>query len=226
MVLFIQLFSSFLLLGHRRRHLPRRIPKVDVAGRPVRRRDHGGGREQSATRRFDHHLREKRPDAVRAVMAWTVTAEGVAVRCWTVRGNTRRHPSIRAAQLDAHGRHAVRPSRAHPALWRTLSPLPAAATAGPCALGAPPTPCSSPSCSGGAPGRPTTRARGRHGSNHWPYGSISRAASGGPQDPRGYRCRGSGSCRIGSTTFQAASTPASPAKREGKPSMASPRRRS
>src|ERR1019366_1565597 len=46
------------------------------------------GPEERATRRFNKHSKDHRPDLPQIVLGMAVTCEGVPVRCWTFPGNT------------------------------------------------------------------------------------------------------------------------------------------
>ena len=61
------------------------------------------GPEERATRRFNKHSKDHRPDLPQIVMGMAVTAEGVPVRCWTFPGNTSDQVIIRTIKDDLAG---------------------------------------------------------------------------------------------------------------------------
>ncbi|MGH9083616.1 MAG: IS1634 family transposase, partial [Acidimicrobiales bacterium] len=63
----------------------------------------GGGPEERATRRFNKHSKDKRPDLPQVVIGMAVTAEGVPVRCWTFPGNTSDQVIIATIRDDLAG---------------------------------------------------------------------------------------------------------------------------
>ncbi len=65
--------------------------------------DSAGGPEERATRRFNKHSKDKRPDLPQVVIGMAVTAEGVPVRCWTFPGNTSDQVIIRTIRDDLAG---------------------------------------------------------------------------------------------------------------------------
>jgi len=62
-----------------------------------------GGPVESATRRFNKHSKDHRPDLPQVVLGMAVTAEGVPVRCWTFPGNTSDQVIIRTIKDDLAG---------------------------------------------------------------------------------------------------------------------------
>ena len=62
-----------------------------------------GGPSESATRRFNKHCKDHRPDLPQVVLGMAVTAEGVPVRCWTFPGNTSDQVIIRTIKDDLAG---------------------------------------------------------------------------------------------------------------------------
>ena len=64
--------------------------------------DDSGPAEQ-ATRRFNKHSKDHRPDLPQVVLGMAVTAEGVPVRCWTFPGNTSDQVIIRTIKDDLAG---------------------------------------------------------------------------------------------------------------------------
>ena len=62
-----------------------------------------GGPSESATRRFNKHSKDHRPDLPQVVLGMAVTAEGVPVRCWTFPGNTSDQVIIRTIKDDLAG---------------------------------------------------------------------------------------------------------------------------
>jgi hypothetical protein len=58
------------------------------------------GPEERATRRFNKHSKDHRPDLPQVVIGMAVTAEGVPVRCWTFPGNTSDQVIIRTIRDD------------------------------------------------------------------------------------------------------------------------------
>jgi hypothetical protein len=61
------------------------------------------GPEEQATRRFNKHSKDHRPDLPQVVIGMAVTAEGVPVRCWTFPGNTSDQVIIRTIKDDLAG---------------------------------------------------------------------------------------------------------------------------
>jgi hypothetical protein len=61
------------------------------------------GPEEQATRRFNKHSKDHRPDLPQVVLGMAVTAEGVPVRCWTFPGNTSDQVIIRTIKDDLAG---------------------------------------------------------------------------------------------------------------------------
>ncbi len=61
------------------------------------------GPSESATRRFNKHSKDHRPDLPQVVLGMAVTAEGVPVRCWTFPGNTSDQVIIRTIKDDLAG---------------------------------------------------------------------------------------------------------------------------
>jgi len=61
------------------------------------------GPEERATRRFNKHSKDHRPDLPQIVLGMAVTAEGVPVRCWTFPGNTSDQVIIRTIKEDLAG---------------------------------------------------------------------------------------------------------------------------
>jgi hypothetical protein len=61
------------------------------------------GPAESATRRFNKHSKDHRPDLPQVVIGMAVTAEGVPVRCWTFPGNTSDQVIIRTIKDDLAG---------------------------------------------------------------------------------------------------------------------------
>jgi hypothetical protein len=62
-----------------------------------------GGPREEATRRFNKHSKDHRPDLPQVVIGMAVTAEGVPVRCWTFSGNTSDQAIIRTIRDDLAG---------------------------------------------------------------------------------------------------------------------------
>jgi hypothetical protein len=58
---------------------------------------------ERATRRFNKHSKDHRPDLPQVVIGMAVTAEGVPVRCWTFPGNTSDQQIIRRIKDDLAG---------------------------------------------------------------------------------------------------------------------------
>ncbi|MHB8329260.1 MAG: IS1634 family transposase [Acidimicrobiales bacterium] len=58
---------------------------------------------EEATRRFNKHSKDHRPDLPQVVIGMAVTAEGVPVRCWTFPGNTSDQVIIRTIKDDLAG---------------------------------------------------------------------------------------------------------------------------
>lgn len=65
--------------------------------------DGAGGPPEAATRRFNKHSKDHRPDLPQVVLGMAVTAEGVPVRCWTFPGNTSDQVIIRTIKDDLAG---------------------------------------------------------------------------------------------------------------------------
>ena len=61
------------------------------------------GSAEQATRRFNKHSKDHRPDLPQVVIGMAVTAEGVPVRCWTFPGNTSDQVIIRTIRDDLAG---------------------------------------------------------------------------------------------------------------------------
>lgn len=61
------------------------------------------GPAEAATRRFNQHSKDHRPDLPQVVIGMAVTAEGVPVRCWTFPGNTSDQVIIRTIKDDLAG---------------------------------------------------------------------------------------------------------------------------
>jgi hypothetical protein len=61
------------------------------------------GPEEQATRRFNKHSKDHRPDLPQVVIGMAVTAEGVPVRCWTFPGNISDQVIIRTIKDDLAG---------------------------------------------------------------------------------------------------------------------------
>ena len=76
--------------------------ELDLAEGAGERPGEGGPREE-ATRRFNKHSKDHRPDLPQVVIGMAVTAEGVPVRCWTFPGNTSDQVIIRTIKDDLAG---------------------------------------------------------------------------------------------------------------------------
>ncbi len=76
--------------------------ELDQLEGAAQRSDDAGGREE-ATRRFNKHSKDHRPDLPQVVIGMAVTAEGVPVRCWTFPGNTSDQVIIRTIKDDLAG---------------------------------------------------------------------------------------------------------------------------
>jgi IS4 transposase len=63
----------------------------------------GGGPSEAATRRFNKHSKDKRPDAPQVVIGMAVTREGIPVRCWTFPGNASDQLIMRTIRDDLAG---------------------------------------------------------------------------------------------------------------------------
>jgi hypothetical protein len=61
------------------------------------------GPTEQATRRFNKHSKDHRPDLPQVVLGMAVTKEGVPVRCWTFPGNTSDQVIIRTIKDDLAG---------------------------------------------------------------------------------------------------------------------------
>jgi hypothetical protein len=61
------------------------------------------GPGERATRRFNKHSKDHRPDLPQVVIGMAVTSEGVPVRCWTFPGNTSDQVIIRTIKDDLAG---------------------------------------------------------------------------------------------------------------------------
>ena len=61
------------------------------------------GPAEPATRRFNKHSKDHRPDLPQVVIGMAVTKEGVPVRCWTFPGNTSDQVIIRTIKDDLAG---------------------------------------------------------------------------------------------------------------------------
>ncbi len=61
------------------------------------------GPSERATRRFNKHSKDHRPDLPQIVVGMAVTGEGVPVRCWTFPGNTSDQVIIRTIKDDLAG---------------------------------------------------------------------------------------------------------------------------
>ncbi len=61
------------------------------------------GPSEAATRRFNKHSKDHRPDLPQVVIGMAVTTEGVPVRCWTFPGNTSDQVIIRRIKDDLAG---------------------------------------------------------------------------------------------------------------------------
>ncbi|MDA8184425.1 MAG: IS1634 family transposase [Actinomycetota bacterium] len=68
-----------------------------------KREPEASGPPESATRRFNKHSKDHRPDLPQVVLGMAVTAEGVPVRCWTFPGNTSDQVIIRTIKDDLAG---------------------------------------------------------------------------------------------------------------------------
>ena len=66
-------------------------------------RSEDAGPHEAATRRFNTHSKDHRPDLPQVVIGMAVTAEGVPVRCWTFPGNTSDQVIIRTIKDDLAG---------------------------------------------------------------------------------------------------------------------------
>jgi hypothetical protein len=65
--------------------------------------EHGGGPDEAASRRFNQHSKDKRPDQPQVVIGMAVTREGVPVRCWTFPGNSSDKSIMRTIRDDLAG---------------------------------------------------------------------------------------------------------------------------
>jgi len=65
--------------------------------------EHGGGPSEAATRRFNKHSKDKRPDQPQVVIGMAVTREGIPVRCWTFPGNSSDQLIMRTIRDDLAG---------------------------------------------------------------------------------------------------------------------------
>ncbi len=61
------------------------------------------GPSEAATRRFNKHSKDHRPDLPQVVIGMAVTTEGVPIRCWTFPGNTSDQVIIRRIKDDLAG---------------------------------------------------------------------------------------------------------------------------
>ena len=75
---------------------------LDLVEGAAERSDDSGPRED-ATRRFNKHSKDHRPDLPQVVIGMAVTTEGVPVRCWTFPGNTSDQVIIRTIKDDLAG---------------------------------------------------------------------------------------------------------------------------
>ncbi len=75
---------------------------LDLVQGAAERSDDAGPREE-ATRRFNKHSKDHRPDLPQVVIGMAVTTEGVPVRCWTFPGNTSDQVIIRTIKDDLAG---------------------------------------------------------------------------------------------------------------------------
>ncbi len=77
------------------------VARAREAAKPVGPEDPGP--EESATRQFSKHSKDKRSDLPQVVIGMAVTAEGVPVRCWTFPGKTSDQVIIRTIKDDLAG---------------------------------------------------------------------------------------------------------------------------
>lgn len=61
------------------------------------------GPEERATRRFNKHSKDHRPDLPQVVLGMAVTAEGIPIRCWTFPGQTSDQAIIKTIKDDLAG---------------------------------------------------------------------------------------------------------------------------
>jgi hypothetical protein len=63
----------------------------------------GIGPEERATRRFNKHSKDHRPDLPQVVLGMAVTAEGIPIRCWTFPGTTSDQAILKTIKDDLSG---------------------------------------------------------------------------------------------------------------------------
>lgn len=63
----------------------------------------GTSPEERATRRFNKHSKDKRPDLPQVVLGMAVTAEGIPIRCWTFPGTTSDQAILKTIKDDLSG---------------------------------------------------------------------------------------------------------------------------
>jgi DDE family transposase len=63
----------------------------------------GRGPKERATRRFNKHSKDHRPDLPQVVLGMAVTAEGIPIRCWTFPGTTSDKAIIKTIKDDLAG---------------------------------------------------------------------------------------------------------------------------
>lgn len=100
-VIFVDTSSSYFELD-----LPDPLAELDTALGEKQAKQEAAqdkGPEERATRRFNKHSKDHRPDLPQVVLGMAVTAEGIPIRCWTFPGQTSDQAIIKTIKDDLAG---------------------------------------------------------------------------------------------------------------------------
>jgi hypothetical protein len=100
-VIFVDTSSTYF-----ERDVPDPLIELDTAAGGAEAREEAAsdhGPEERATRRFNKHSKDHRPDLPQVVLGMAVTAEGIPIRCWTFPGTTSDQAIIKTIKDDLAG---------------------------------------------------------------------------------------------------------------------------
>jgi hypothetical protein len=100
-VIFVDTSSTYF-----ERDVPDPLIELDTAAGGAEAREEAAsdhGPEERATRRFNKHSKDHRPDLPQVVLGMAVTAEGIPIRCWTFPGTTSDQAIIKKIKEDLSG---------------------------------------------------------------------------------------------------------------------------
>jgi hypothetical protein len=100
-VIFVDTSSTYFELD-----VPDALAELDTAAGEAEAKARAGeveGPAERATRRFNKHSKDHRPDLPQVVLGMAVTAEGIPIRCWTFPGTTSDHEILKTIKDDLAG---------------------------------------------------------------------------------------------------------------------------